>query len=388
MWCRTISLTEVSPEDLDRWRRLADTAIEPNPNADPRFLHPSLGFGLFAEDVELAIVESGDEFALVMPFTRARRLSGVPVRHVTTSGEFILDHASRDHPLVSPEDPVAAMRALFCGLREAGASDLLNLTVFPADGPLHTALEMLRSEGTIRFVERARDRRAYARRVELDPTGAPWPTVSTQLIGYPLPHLSKRTRRNVRKNVEQIEALTGVPLSITARDDDHEVIDEFFELQATGWKGDASQSGPQYRRWGREQWFRSVLDAFHADGHLRVWHVAAGDETLFISLNLMSGRVAFGFQDVYNERFQRYSPGTIGRLAELGATLRDPKVPVFDPCMEPKYPQASSAYPSSREYADLLVAGRSLRSRAVVATFPAAKRVRTLARSAAARRSN
>lgn len=374
---RTAALTDVSHEDLDRWRRLADTAIEPNPNADPRFLHASVGYGLAAENVELAIVESGDDFALVMPFTRARRLSGATVRHVTTSSDFIFEHASKNHPLVSAEAPEAAMRALFRGLRESGIPDLVNLTVFPAEGPLHIALEALRSEGTVRIVERARDRRAYARRADLDPTGAEWQCGSGRVLDFPLPHLSKSVQRRLRRNVKHIEALAGGPLTITRHEDALEMIDEFLELQATGWKGEASQGGPQFRRLGREQWFRDVLRAFHADSRLRVWHLAAGDETVYIIVTLVSGGATFGFHDVYSERFQRQSPGTVGRLAFLGALMRDPAIPGFDPCMEPIiYPQASSMFPSHREYVELLVAGGSLRSRVTVALFPTVRRIR------------
>ncbi|WP_258934119.1 hypothetical protein [Nesterenkonia pannonica] len=95
---RTVSLTDVSPDDRLRWQRLADRAADPNPNADPRFLHTSLGSGLAAEKVRLGIVETEDDFALVLPFTMARTLSGAPLRHATTSGEFMFDHASKYHP--------------------------------------------------------------------------------------------------------------------------------------------------------------------------------------------------------------------------------------------------------------------------------------------------
>lgn len=378
---RTAALTEVTPHDVDRWRRLADTAIEPSPNADPRFLHASLGFGLSAEDLELAIVESGDDFALVMPFTRSSRLSGAPVPHVTTSSEFMFVHASKNHPLVSPEDPAAAMRTLFEGLRAKGIPDLVNLTVFPADGALYAALEVLRRDGTVRVFERARDRRAYARRTDLDPTGEVWQTASAGVLDHPLPHLSKNTRRRIRRSVKGIEALADAPLSITGHDGDPQLIDEFLELQAAGWKGDASLGGPQFRHLGHEQWFRSVLDAFQADGRLRIWRLAAGDQTVFIMVTLLSGNGVFGFHDVYSERFHRHSPGSVGRLAILGATMSDPAVPGFDPSMEPfNHLQATSMFPSYREYAELLVAGGSLRSRATVAMFPVAKRIRSLAR--------
>src|SRR5690606_40765547 len=62
--------------------------------------------------------------------------------------------------------------------------------------------------------------------------------------------------------------------------------------------------------------------------------------------------------DLYSERFNRFSPGLIGRLSLLGAILRDPAATPFDPAMEPTYTQASSAFPSYREHVDLLVAGQ------------------------------
>lgn len=381
---RTVPLTEVSPDDLARWRYLADTAIEPNPNTDPRFLYTSLGFGLFAEEIHLAIVESGDEFAAVMPYTLARRLSGAPVRHASTSGEFMFDHASKNHPLVCRQESVAAFRSLFEGLRTSGVGDLVNLTVFPADGPLWDALQKLLATGTLRVVERARDRRAYALRADLDPTGADWKEASG-IFDYPMPHMSGRKRRNLRKCARQIEELAGGVLTISERTGDQETIEEFLELQATGWKGDAGKAGPQFRRRGREAWFRSVVAAFGEDGLLRTWRVRAGEETVYIHINLSSGGHLFGFHDVYSERFAPFSPGAVGRVAHLGALLSSPEAAPFDPGMEPTYVQAGALYPSSREYVDLLVSGGSWRSRTVVSVFPAAKRMRALARTSAAR---
>lgn len=376
---RVAGIRGLSSVDLDRWRRLADAAVEPNPNADPRFLHASLGFGLGAEDVRLAIVESGEEFALVMPFTPGQSLFGVPLRHVTTSGEFMFDHASKNHPLVWQEDPVSALRELFLGLRShRDTDDLVSLTVFPADGPLAAAVETLRSEEAIKLVERSRDRRAFARRADLEPSGADWP--AGHPLDYPMPHLSKRTRRNARKNMQQIEALADAPLMIARHDGDAELIEEFLQLQADGWKGDASKDGPQFRRRGREAWFRAVLDAFAADTRVQAWHVTAGHETVYIAFTLTSGGATFGFHDVYSDSFRRFSPGTVGRLALLGAVLRDPAAPPFDPGMEPTYAQASSIFPSQREHVELLVSGGSLRSRAVVASFPRLRRLRELIR--------
>lgn len=372
-----VALPDISPEQLARWRRLADRAIEPNHNADPRFLHSSLGFGLGAEEVQLAIVASGGEFALVLPFTAARRLSGAPVRHAATDGEFMYDQAAKYHPLVAPEDPVAAMRELFLGMRAAGEPDLINFTAFPTDGPLMATLENLRDQGVIRLVERARDRRAYARRADLDPTGGVWQVDAEHPLNFPLPHLSKRTRRNMRRGTEGISEETGGPLQFRQAPVEQTLLEGFLELQAVGWKGEAEKSGPQFRRRGREQWFRHVLSAFDQDGNAHLWHLSAGGETVYIGISLRSGGTWFGFHDVYSERFRPNSPGLIGRLAMLGALQRDPEAPPFDPGMDPSYVRAGVAYPSEREYAELLVAGPSRRSRAVVAAFPAMRRLRS-----------
>ncbi|WP_146340759.1 hypothetical protein [Nesterenkonia sp. NBAIMH1] len=102
-----------------------------------------------------------------------------------------------------------------------------------------------------------------------------------------------------------------------------------------------------------------------------------GEHTVYIAFTLISGGQSFGFHDVYSENFESFSPGFVGRLALIGALMREPEAPPFDPGMEPTYVQAGAAFPSHREYAELLVAGPPSRARMAVGAYPALRRART-----------
>lgn len=376
---RMVRLGELSAADIARWRTLADEAIEPNPNADPRFLMPSLGKGIGAEALSLAIVEEDRRFRLAMPFSLADELSGARIRHVSTHGSFMHEHASKNHPLVAPDDPAGDLAVLVAGLRTERLPDLLNLTIVPVDGPLYAAIHG--SSGALRVLERGRDARAYARRDDLGVSAdSEWYSDADDILSFPTPHLSTRTGRQLRKFGAQIEKAANGRLRLSRGDADVALIDEFLDLQAAGWKGDESRGGPQFRLRGLEPWFREVVGAFARDGDLRAIRMTAGEETVYLAVWFAAGGRAFGFHDVFDERFKSWSPGAVGRLALLGHVLSEPGS-TFDPGMEPHYRQASSVFPSRREYADLLIAGASPRARAAVSLFPLLKRMRRLLRS-------
>lgn len=378
MKLRVVPLADLASEDVDAWRELADTTPEPNPNADPRFLLPSLGQGLGAEELSLAIVHDDDgAFHLVMPFTVGGRIAGIRARHLTTHGAFMHEFASKNHPLVSPTHAAPALATLFGGLRHASLPDLVDFTVLPVDSAIFHALQELERTGAVRIVERVRDERAYARRSDLAPdASAEWYAREGDVLSFPQPHFSSKARRTTGQYGRQIERAAGGPLVLTEHDSDPAIIEEFLDLQAAGWKGDESMTGPQFRRKGQEAWFRAVADAFRRDGRLRVLRLSAGDRTVYIAVFFESGRRPFGFHDVFDEEFRKSSPGSVGRLAQLGHIMRDVGAAPFDPGMEPWYAQANATFPSRREHANLLVGGRSPRARSVVRLLPVAKRVR------------
>lgn len=390
MELRIIRLTALTGEDVHAWRALADAAAEPNPNADPRFLIPSLGHGIGAEEVRLAVVaDASGAFRLALPFTVGSRIAGVRASHLTTHGPFMHEFASKNHPLVRREGAAEAFDTLFRGLRRHGLPDLVDVTVLPVDSVVFEVLEELHRAGRVRVIERVRDERAYARREDLvGEENDGWYAREGDVLSFPTAHLSSRSRRALGQYGRQIERAAGGSLELTRHDDDPAIVDEFLELQAAGWKGDQSLTGPQFRRKGHEAWFRAVAESFRADGALRALRLSAGGATVYLAVNLVSGGRSFGFHDVFDERFRKSSPGFVGRLAHLGHTLEEPGSAPFDPGMEPWYTQANSAFPSRRTHANLLVAGPSVGARSTVRALPYARRLRDTLRAVRGRTSS
>ncbi|WP_258934118.1 hypothetical protein [Nesterenkonia pannonica] len=93
------------------------------------------------------------------------------------------------------------------GMRDEGFGDLLSLTAFPGR-PLFAALDALRQEGTVRVEERGRDRRALARRTDIDPQGSVWDEEGATAV-LPDAAPEQRTRRNARRSMERLEAAAG-----------------------------------------------------------------------------------------------------------------------------------------------------------------------------------
>jgi CelD/BcsL family acetyltransferase involved in cellulose biosynthesis len=373
---RVVRPSELSSDEIAKWRRLAVDAAEPNPNADPRFILPSLGYVSSANDLHLAIVEESDCFRLVMPFTMGTRLGGVPMPHLTTHGAFMHEFASKNHPLIHPGMPTKSISTMFEGLARSQFPDLVDFTIVPGDSVIAESLAQLHASGDIRCVERVRDSRAYAKREDLQAEDGTWYQRDGELLSFPMPHLSASSRRKAGQWARQLERQLGGPLEVSEIQAEPERIDEFLEMQAAGWKGDSSRSGPQFRRRGLEPWFRAVTDAFHADGDLRVLRVSSRGQTIYAAVYVVSGGRMFGFHDVFDERFSRSSPGQVGRLVQLGHVLRSPEAAPFDPGMEAWYTQANGVFPSRRDHVGYLAAGRSWRSRAVVMALPRVRNVR------------
>ena len=145
-------------------------------------------------------------------------------------------------------------------------------------------------------------------------------------------------------------------LTLDDRSRDIRAVDEFLRLQNAGWKGDAGVDGKAFERTGLDGWFRAVCTVFQERGKLTVLTMRAGDDIVFMTVTLHSGNRAFGFHDAYASEFRSFSPGALGRLAEMRAVLSLPGVEFFDPSMDDtKYPQVVGLYPDIEEYASYVI---------------------------------
>lgn len=378
MRTRLIPLSAVTDADVRAWQRLADGAAEPNLYLDPRFLVPARHRGDDADEIRLLVVEDAGEWLAVLAVSTRRIGHRVPLRAATTAGEFMAVHADRHQPLVHTHRTAEALEALLRGGAHVGLPGLVQLRRFPADGPLADALAQVTARTPVRVHEYRREPAAFAYR-DAAPTPAPSTTpADVPETGPPLAtaHMTARGRKDVRRRTRGLARDAGGPLELHDVSTDPSVDDEFVAIQAAGWKGDAGLGGDALALDpAAERWFRSVVTTFRADGDALVLRLRAGGSTQFLCYTLRSGGAYFGFLDTYAEQHRKFSPGSIGRLAETAHVLGSTSAPFFDPAFGARYTESALLYPHRREYVDLLVAAHGPVARAVLRGAPLAARL-------------
>ncbi len=359
MRARTVALDTVGTLDLQRWRELAQRAIEPNAFLDPRFLVPD---GVPQNDMRqkrFLFVEDGDRLLAVMGFEETtRRVFRIPMR-VQTFASW--DYSTRRYPLVDPDRPVEALKVLLRPPRNLRLPRVLDWEFFPGTGPLNDAF--LRASAALRIPVQEGGSLDYAYRVlpgqQLGPEGhshASGPsTVRPARIDFE--HLSDRKRRRFERNFRELQHELG-EVEISDRGNDPEAITEFLDLQAAGWKGDAARGGNAFRISDDEAWFIKLTDAFRADGDLSVFTLSTATTTIYMSVALHAGDGLFGAMDAYNEEFSRFTAGVVGRLARLEYAATELRAQFFDPNMRPSYVESTKLYPDRRRYTRYIVFSR------------------------------
>lgn len=367
------SLHDIDPGTIEQWKHLCDTAIAPNPFADPRFLLASAATHSRARTGRVTFVHDDGAIIGALSYTPAlHKIGPVRLRSVSTSESFTAYEGERHHPLIAPGRAEDVFAALIDGA-ETQRAHLLELGRVPMEGHLAEALLSAASSRRVPVLVEE----------ELEFVSIGRASLSTDDDGsvFAWGHLTAGSRKKLRRLVRNLQRDHG-DLELLDESRDPGAIDRFLELQSAGWKGDGAKDGKAFERTGLDTWFRAVTEAFGNDQRLSVLTLRTPSRTVFSTVVLHSGSSAFGFHDAFAEEFAPFSPGKLGRLAEMKALLSTEGVEVFDPSMDDQlYPQALSLYPDRRRYASYTLGVYGL-GRHAIRHLPRARRVRDRLRGA------
>lgn len=373
---RLIPLADVTDADERAWRELAGDALAPNMCLDPRFLLTARSRPDAHEVRVLAAREAGAWLG-ALAVTTKRVAPRLPVRALTTGGEFMTSQCDRHHPLLRRDRAPEALDALLRGAPTVGLPGLALLRRFPAEGPLADVLATVADRRGMRVHERSRDVGAWAPREAFDVLPVP-PLAGGVLTDPPLStgHLRTDDARNLRRVARGLARELGGPLELRDESDDPAAVDRFVALQASGWKGDVARGGAALGLDAAdERWFRDSTDAYRRDGDLAALRLTAGGETIWSGFQVRSGGGWFGLLDAYDERFRRFSPGSVGRIACMTYLLGTTDAPFVDPGFGSHYAVGARLWPAARPQVDLLVAARGPAAHAVLRAVPLARRL-------------
>jgi hypothetical protein len=375
---RVISLGQITEDDESRWIDLLARAVDPYPLIDPRLLIASARHRASAREMQLLLVEDDDTLFAVMPFLPRVTDGRLSLSVVTTRTLFFQEDSVWDHPLIDADRAAEALAAILIELRSRRMPDLVEFFSLPADGVLETALATAAAQLGATYIERERREFTYALRPTGSSENAAEPTADRD-PGMPslgLAHTSSHTRRNYARLARRLVESVGFELRIADRSNDPRAIDDFIELQNSGWKGDPERGGVGLRALGREDWFREVTDRYRADGDLIVYALTAGEELVHMAVNLRIGHVVFAWIDSFNERFTPFKGGSLGRIANINRVFDDPRVLVLDPGIHRRDAAANEFFPDRGERLTILVANGGARAHALVRILPSAQKLR------------
>lgn len=282
MAARVITTLAELDAEADRWKPLDEAAVLP----PQRFAWIRACAASFAEELRFVLVERDGELAAVAPLVPKKSvLELVGAKDLYEPADF----AYRDEEaLLSLAQELRRRKERFVIPRIAATS--------PTVAALKRAF---RGRGGL-FVR---------------PAGA------TPVVllgdGDPEERFSSRRRSDLRRARRRAEALGPVAaeVALPRAQDVAAVLDEFYEVEAAGWKGEegtALVNDPDRRRF-----FDEYARAAAAEGSLRVAALRIAGETAAMQLAVEHGRRLWLLKIGYDERFARCSPGTLLLLETL-----------------------------------------------------------------------
>jgi CelD/BcsL family acetyltransferase involved in cellulose biosynthesis len=322
------------------WRELATRALEPNVFYEPAF---ALAAGaVFGHDVGAALVWSDDEPRKLLGFFPARVVRrryglALPILEAWTH-----PYAPLGAPLVAREaaEPVisAWLTHLAC---DAALPGLLRLPLIVEDGHFAAALGAVLRRLQMPFADFARHSRPQL--VPGDDRGA----YLDQAISA---HRHRELRRTIRRLADQGALLFTAGTAPEAIDKD---IEDFFVLEAGGWKGDAGTAAARHDE--LRSFMKTAVHALGAEGKVAINRILLDGRAIAATITLRSGDSAWYWKTAYDEALARFAPGVLLSAALTEDLAENPTIARTDSCAAPGNPILDNLWRERLNLCDRLI---------------------------------
>ncbi len=359
---RIVSVQSLGPAEVDAWAELAERAIEPNPFFEPGFVMPAVR-SLEDSPPHLLVLEHGDSWAGCAPVGVTELLGrqvalstwkhpycyvGTPLVRCDRVGEFA--EALAQHL-------ADRRRGRFMTMRRAIDGDVID-----------AIRDAVNRSPAIDMIEESADERG-----------------AIQRCGRPDPHLAKlkpRRRHELERRRERLgEELEAEPI-VVDRSQDPTAIDDFLELEASGWKG---RDGTAIATSGGATWFHSICAEFARRDRLQMLSLETGDRVVAMQCNLSADDALFNFKVAFDEQFKRHAPGIQLELEAIRIFHENRGEHLLDSCAEPDNELINRLWRDRRPITTMIVGPGGPSARLARSALRGARRVRAGGRSLRAR---
>jgi CelD/BcsL family acetyltransferase involved in cellulose biosynthesis len=305
---------------VDEWRDLAGRALEPNVFYEPSFALAAAA--VFGHDVGAVLVWSATQPRKLLGFFPARVTQRRYGLKLPVLVGWTHPYAPLGLPLVERDAAEPVITAWFAHL--AGNSALPGLLLLPLmteDGPFAAALGAVLRRARMPCADFARHRRALL---------APGEDRSHYLDRALSLHRQKELRRTVRRLTEVGAVLFSAATEPAVLGKE---IEDFFALEASGWKGEAGTAAARHVE--TRSFIKSVVASLGAEGKAAIHRIVLDGRAIAAAITLRSGDGAWYWKTAYDERFARYAPGMLLSAALTEELAEDAAVARTDSCAAP-----------------------------------------------------
>lgn len=325
------------------WRDLAARALEPNVFYEPSFALAAAP--VFARDAGAVLVWSQANPRRLVGFFPARierRRYGVnlPILVGLTH-----PYGPLGVPLVEREgaEPIVAAWLAHLAADES-LPGLVLLPYLPADGPFAAALAAILRRAQMPAADFNRHQRAL-----LAPSGERLLYLEYSIGQHQHKELRRHWRRLCETGAVLFTAATEPPAVAAAMED-------FFALEAGGWKGRAGTAAAEHRELRR--FIRSAVSGLAAEGKVSIDRILVDGQAIAATIILRSGRSAWFWKIAFDETFARFSPGVMLSVVLTDDLLEDPSIARTDSCAIANHPMINHVWRERLALCDRLVAVR------------------------------
>jgi CelD/BcsL family acetyltransferase involved in cellulose biosynthesis len=350
-----LALDDLSPRDIEGWRTLAAQAAEPNPFFEPEYVLPAAEL-IGGRRVALLVVRASAGWAACLPIHRPRRWHRVPARGIAT---WQHRYCFLGTPLVRADGIESAVGEMTRELMRQRTAAFVGFDSLSDEGPVREALRAsVEEEGGEELRVDVHERAVLRRRA----------------TSQSYPNLKAKRRHELARKRRRLEEELGGGLETLDRAQGCEAVDQFLELEASGWKGRGGTALASVEL--DAHFFRTVCRSFRRLGRLHLLSLEANGERVAMACNARAGEGIFCLKIAFDERWRRYSPGAQLMLDHRPWFHREGGAAWMDSCVEPGDELVSRLWPDRRRIVTLAVPGKSPAGHLARTAITAAVRLR------------
>ncbi len=339
------------------WEDLAANALEPNPFYESWMLMPGLRALAAGKDLRVVLVltvNCGEPVLCgVFPLERQQRYKRLPVAALSLWQHI---YCPLCIPLMRASYARECLDAFLDWLASESECALMDFNLVAGDGPFHQLLNDCLADRQASSLVGESYGRAVLRPKE---SGEQYLRLA----------LNREHRKDLRRRTRRLSELGRLEFdSLELAGDIDLWIEEFLQLEASGWKG--RDGGAFACTDANRDFFVSVAKAAFARGRLMMLALRLDGKPVAMKCNLIAVPGSFSFKIAFDENYSAYSPGVLLEVDNINRIHAERRVEWMDSCAVAGHPMIDRLWPDRRAIQSLLVPTGKKAGKLVISALP------------------